>query len=307
MSSVSEIECTNIAGLVGLQLESGEQFLIAPKVVQLLTEQSSDNARKGWSRIMQANNCLKPSKDLLEAPTSTDWAFHYKTKAGKVTVALRIPGIEFVVQNMSGQTASANKEKFLLLIDDWKQQQSHVLGKRPAPKFNSGSSSKQARIANNDEMFQLAVIKQLQTSGASVENKLDKMDGELVSVSTEVRETKQELVKTGSQVQDGFLVVSAEMRETKEELVSTGSRLGDLTRSLLDRDANISTLHFTIGNLQAKNEKQTFMLGKLNAELVKLKDDHQRSTSSDIAQIKADVAQIKASMQEIKDVIWALF
>jgi hypothetical protein len=59
-------------------------------------------------------------------------------------VALRIPGIEFVVEHLPDQIEDDSSNKFLQLIEVWKQQES-ILGKRSAPDL-AGPVARQARI-----------------------------------------------------------------------------------------------------------------------------------------------------------------
>jgi len=186
-----------------IQSTSGEHFLIGSHAVRFIAEQTVETSKATWSKLVNKYDCLKPSKDFQEAGNCTDWAFHYKTKAGQTTVALRIPGIEFVVQNMSGQKASDNREKFLQLIADWKQQQDRVLGKRNATSAPDLAGPKQARLGLDTDFqeSQLALLTQIKDSNASA---ADDFKNELLAVSTEVKLSNQ-------CVQHGFANVGLEL------------------------------------------------------------------------------------------------
>ena len=185
---------------------------------------------------MAENTCIQPSKFLQEAVASDDWAFHFKTKAGRTTVALRIPGIEFVVQTLGGQTASDNREKFLVLIADWKQQQDRVLGKRNATSAPdlSGPVSTHPRIGLDTDFqeSQLALLTQIKDSNASA---ADDFKNELLAVSTEVKLSNQcvqhgfanvglELVKTGvcmqGKLEDGMRGMTSKLEDGMQGMTS---------------------------------------------------------------------------------------
>jgi hypothetical protein len=231
-----EIMCTTIPGLTVIQSTSGEHFLIGSHAVRFIAEQTVETSKATWSKLVNKYDCLKPSKDFQEAGNCTDWAFHYKTKAGQTTVALRIPGIEFVVQNMSGQKASDNREKFLQLIADWKQQQDRVLGKRNATSapYLSGPVSTRPRLGLDTDFqeSQLALLTQIKDSNASA---ADDFKNELLAVSTEVKLSNQcvqhgfanvglELVKTGvcmqGKLEDGMRGMTSKLEDGMQGMTS---------------------------------------------------------------------------------------
>ncbi len=98
---------------------NGERFLSAAHVVHFLNV--GVVARCSWEKLKSEHKCLQPVKDLQDAGTADDWAFNYTTKSGMVTVVLRIPGIQFVAENMPSQ--SENYKKLHALITDWEKRQ----------------------------------------------------------------------------------------------------------------------------------------------------------------------------------------
>jgi hypothetical protein len=205
------------------------------------------------------NLCLQPSKSLQEAISSNDWAFNYTTKAGRTTVALRIPGIEFVVQNMSGQKASANREKFLLLIEDWKRQQASVLGKRAAPTSSSAATPKVARIEGGGGVANALVLRSIKTmsavSGAvtvlntKMDAGFDRVEGSVLAMTSKVDVVKDRVKQGTTEVRKLAASVDANHRQQLDV-----------------KDAQIKKLQEDNKILQAANERQRAQLAKMNKE-----------------------------------------
>jgi len=202
---------------------------------------------------MNKHDCLKPSKQLeLESDISNDWAFNYKTKAGQKTVALRIPGIEFVVQNMTGQKASANREKFLLLIEDWKKQQASVLGKRAPASSSSAAVSKIARIENGGAVANALVVRTIKTMSAvsgAVQGLNSSLSSGVQTISTKV-EGVQDRVKQGT-------------NEVKKLAASVDA---NHRQQLQAKDEQIKKLQEDKRTLQEANERQRAQIAKMNKE-----------------------------------------
>lgn len=195
---------------------------------------------------MKSHDCLKPTKDIQDANSSTDWAFHYKTKAGRTTVALRIPGIEFVVQNMSGQKAGANREKFLLLIEDWKKQQAKILGKRSAAATGAAPAPKMARIEGG--VANALVAKTIKTLSA--------VSGEMVGISSQMKAVGGAVVGISSDVKSG----TSEVKKLAASVDNT------YRQQLQAKDFQIKRLQEDTQTLQQTNERQRMQISKMNRE-----------------------------------------
>jgi len=208
---------------------------------------------------MKSHDCLKPTKDIQDANSSTDWAFHYKTKAGRTTVALRIPGIEFVVQNMTGQKAGANREKFLLLIEDWKRQQASVLGKRFAASPATAPAAKVARIENGGGVANALVLRSIKTmsavSGAvtvlntKMDVGFDRVEGSVLAMTSKVDVVKDRVKQGTTEVRKLAASVDANHRQQLDV-----------------KDAQIKKLQEDNKIIQAANERQRAQLAKMNKE-----------------------------------------
>jgi len=136
-SEIQEVSCPLIPGLVILQTKDGYNFVNAVSAVMALCDQDNNSAKVSWGIFMKGNACMQPKRDILQHSEAYEHVYSYVTKHGNKTVALSIsPGLEYLCQNKGGPKANANKEKFLELINTFKQQNAgssaSILGKRPA-------------------------------------------------------------------------------------------------------------------------------------------------------------------------------
>lgn len=288
---------------------------------------------------MKTHAGLKPTKDLQEAHNSTDWAFHYKTKAGQTTVALRLPGIEFVVQNMTGQKASDNREKFLHLIGEWKYQQSRtLLGKRPLNPVSSSTVPPKKRAFDgsaaggggshaNEESQQLVttLMDGLRTSNAFA---LGKIDTGFVAVSAEIKGVSEELTKTGNRVMEIQSKVDASSLATNQQLAKADDRMLEIQSKVEASNLAIATtnkeLMAAIRGRDAKIASQTYIINKLNADNARLQSEFERTIAQignifvqnaklmvDLRNIKVDVANVKIEVanfhSDIKEFMLMMF
>jgi hypothetical protein len=248
--------CNTIPGLTVIQSTTGEHFLIGSHAVRFIAEQTVETSKATWSKLVNKYACLKPSKDLQEAHNSTDWAFHYKTKAGQTTVALRIPGIEFVVQNMTGQKASANREKFLLLIEDWKKQQASVLGKRPATAA-AAAGTKVARIEGGGWNVASALV-------TRIAKPLSAVSGAVTALNTKM---DAGFDRVEAEVKTGFVKVEGEMKQGTTEFKKLAASVDAQHRHQLEvKDAQIKKLQEDKQTLKDANERQRLQIAKMNKE-----------------------------------------
>ena len=107
---------------------------------------------------MKGNACMQPKRDILQHSEAYEHVYSYVTKHGNKTVALSIsPGLEYLCQKKGGPNASANRERFLELIDSFKQQTASspepILENHPAycPASDMSSSSSVSSDASNPE------------------------------------------------------------------------------------------------------------------------------------------------------------
>jgi hypothetical protein len=175
-----------------------------------------------------------------------------------MTVALRIPGIEFVVQNMTGQKASANREKFLLLIEDWKKQQASVLGKRPAPAAAAAGAPKVPRIEAGGFVGNALVLRSIKTMSA--------VSGAVNAICSDVKDVKTGVLDVTAKVDVVKDRVKQGTTEVKKLAASVDANHRQQLQQLEVKDAQIKKLQDDKRILQDINERQRVQIAKMNKE-----------------------------------------
>ena len=166
-------------------------------------------------------------------------------------------GIEFVVKNLTGQKASANREKFLLLIEDWKKDQAEILGKRSAPAAEAARAPKMARIEGG--VANALVAKTIKTLSA--------VSGEMVGISSQMKAVGGAVVGISSDVKAGFVKVEGEVKSGTCEVKKLAVSVDTSHRQQLSaKDSQIKRLQEDMQILQQTNERQRMQIGKMNRE-----------------------------------------
>jgi ABC-type phosphate transport system auxiliary subunit len=162
---------------------------------------------------------------------------------------------------MTGQKAGANREKFLLLIEDWKKQQASVLGKRAAPAAASSAAAtpKVARIEGGGAVANALVLRSIKTmsavSGAvtvlntNMDAGFDRVEGSVLAMTSKVDVVKDRVKQGTTEVRKLAASVDANHRQQLDV-----------------KDAQIKKLQEDNKILQAANERQRAQLAKMNKE-----------------------------------------
>jgi len=198
-------------------------------------------------------------------------------------VVLRIPGIEFVVQNMPGQ--KTNREKFLQLIEEWKQQES-ILGKRLASDL---TACKQARIVEQSQL----VTQPLTRNFELIIN--ERSANQLMAIGS----VKDDVKSVGDDVKS----LSENVKSLEKQLEYKDSQYKELEKQLEFKDSQYKELEKTqnehIESTKKKNNSLQEQVQTLLAQNKTLKEDLHKSTDSHKTQMKAKDDTIANNKKEL--------
>ena len=209
-------------------------------------------------------------------------------------VALRISGIEFVVEHLPDQIEDDSRNKFLQLIDDWKQQE-RILGKRSAPDL-AGPVARQARIgeiaAPEFSEGLLAVSTEVRQHNTAMSQELASVGEILASQSSTMQSVDGNVKSIGNDVKS-LLCLSNENRTLNEQLQASQLQVKTLEEEkvaqLKRTNAVIRNLYDRVKTLKEKDAEQSKTIANLTQKTKTPLEQKLAAMDADIKEIKGYV------------------
>lgn len=284
--------------------------------MMLLCDQDNASAKVSWTLFAKKYVCMQPKKELLNRLETNEHAYAYTTANGQKTVALSIsPGLEYLCQNKGGPKANANKEKFLGLINSFKQQNSAssvktVLGKRP------GYSELNAPVGPEQPaelpLVQLQAIQQMTKNQLQIKSGIDIIQSGQMQIHDKVTGVGNEMVSFKGEMLKEVASLRDEVKQGNDRIKYLEKQLREKDQKLLDAEVTRvqenQKNHTLLSEEREVNKRQRYQISQLHKQLNGhvILPDKVKKIGEDTAKILSKVDAIQKDSKKIDTLIKVL-
>jgi len=244
--------------------------------------------------FVKAHPCMEHTKDIMELSHVDEHAYSYVTKNGRDSIALSIyPGLEYLCQHKGGAKAAANKEKFLELIQSFKQPQSAAtgskLGKRPYTAQDDELNDTTSVCTSQRKILEFRFKRNAALITAHVDGAMQTIKTDMKTIGDGVGEKQDDIKREVQKVNDQFTGVGVMQTKIENEVKRVGNEVKKSNQASIQ---NVEFYQQQLLKAEEANERQRYTISELNKQLKKQQSSQGSAT--------ADGKMIMASLDSLK-------